>query len=193
MASLQGFFDRLKTIYVNRRLRNVSDTHPTATFLSSATITNKVSKASIKIGKHSVIGAEVLNYPDGGSIQIGDYCFIGRSTKIWAGENITIGNRVLISHGVNIHDSNSHSLSAKERHIHFVEILLKSNTELGNVSKKAIVIEDDVWIGFNVIIMKGVHIGRGAVIAAGTVVTKDVDAFSVVGGHAARFLANSLE
>jgi len=55
-------------------------------------------------------------------------------------------------------------------------------------ARKPIIIEDDVWITMNCMIMKGVHIGRGAVIAAGAVVTKDVPAYSVAGGVPAKVI-----
>ncbi len=51
-----------------------------------------------------------------------------------------------------------------------------------------IVIEDEVWIGTNVIVMSGVTIGKGAIVAAGSVVTKNVAPFSVVGGNPAKFI-----
>lgn len=55
-------------------------------------------------------------------------------------------------------------------------------------TRKPIIIEDDVWITMNCMIMKGVHIGRGAVIAAGAVVTKDVPAYCVAGGVPAKVI-----
>ncbi len=109
---------------------------------------------------------------------------MGPQSKIWALDKITIGSRVFISHGVQIFDNNSHSLSASERHERFREL-----TEHGRhltreaVTRKAITIEDDVWIGFNAAIMKGVTIGRGAIVGACAVVTHDVPAYAVVGGE----------
>ena len=100
---------------------------------------------------------------------------------------------MLISHDVNIHDANAHSLSARERHQHFIEILVKNNGALGMVPKRPIVIEDDAWIGFNAIVLKGVRIGRGAVVAAGAVVTRDVPPFTVVAGAPAAPIGRSLE
>ena len=94
---------------------------------------------------------------------------------------------------VNIHDNNSHSVSARERHQHFVEILLKHNARLGDVPKAPIVIEDDAWIGFNASVMKGVRIGRGAIVAAGAVVTRDVAPFTVVAGIPAAVIGTSKE
>lgn len=58
----------------------------------------------------------------------------------------------------------------------------------GVEQERTIVIGDDVWIGCSVIILPGVHIGKGAVLAAGTVVTKDVPEFAVVGGNPAKIL-----
>ncbi|RFA25156.1 hypothetical protein CAI21_19880 [Alkalilimnicola ehrlichii] len=51
-----------------------------------------------------------------------------------------------------------------------------------------VIIEDDVWIGNNCIVLKGVRIGRGAIVGAGAVVTKDVPAYCIVGGNPARVL-----
>jgi len=63
----------------------------------------------------------------------------------------------------------------------------------GRVSEKPVVIEDDVWIGCRSIILKGVRIGRGAVIAAGSVVTKDIPAGAIAGGVPARVLSTVKE
>jgi galactoside O-acetyltransferase len=61
------------------------------------------------------------------------------------------------------------------------------------VSEKPVVIEDDVWIGCRSIVLKGVRIGRGAVIAAGSVVTKDIPAGAIAGGVPARVLSTVKE
>lgn len=58
----------------------------------------------------------------------------------------------------------------------------------GFTEVRPVVIEDDVWIGARVTLLPGVHIGRGSVIGAGSVVTKDVPAYSIVGGNPARVL-----
>lgn len=56
------------------------------------------------------------------------------------------------------------------------------------LSKGPIIVEDEVWIGDNVTILSGVHIGRGAVIAAGSVIVKDVPAYSIYGGNPAKLI-----
>ena len=106
--------------------------------------------------------------------------------------SVVIGDRVLISHGVNIHDHIAHSLSADERHKHFVEIVTAGHPiNLLNVSSKSIVIEDDTWIGFNATILKGVTIGKGAIVGACSVVTKDVPAYTIVVGNPAKIIGIS--
>lgn len=62
------------------------------------------------------------------------------------------------------------------------------NKTMEGISKGNIVIEDDVWIGYGAMIMSGVHIGQGAVIAAGSVVTKDVPPYAIVGGSPAKII-----
>ena len=95
----------------------------------------------------------------------------------------------MIAHQVEIHDSSYHSLDANVRHneIHerFDRGLRMPNTQAVNAS---VIIEDDVWIGLKSTILKGVTIGRGAVVAAGSVVTKDVPPFTLVAGNPARFI-----
>jgi acetyltransferase-like isoleucine patch superfamily enzyme len=62
----------------------------------------------IVIGANSVIRGELLTFAHGGKIEIGSWCYIGESTRIWSGSLIQIGNRVLIAHGVNVFDSLTH-------------------------------------------------------------------------------------
>lgn len=55
-------------------------------------------------------------------------------------------------------------------------------------TKGPIIVEDEVWIGNNVIVMSGIKIGKGAIVAAGSVVTKDIPPFAIVGGNPAKFI-----
>jgi acetyltransferase-like isoleucine patch superfamily enzyme len=124
-----------------------------------------------------------------GRLSIGHHSFLGPASRIWCSEKIEIGSHVLISHDVDIHDSNSHSLHWQDRRDELV-----ANFERGDHSVPPRVptvpthIHDDVWIGFKSSILKGVTIGRGAVVAAGSVVTKDVSPFTMVAGNPARVI-----
>jgi maltose O-acetyltransferase len=94
---------------------------------------------------------------------------------------------------VNIHDSDSHSLSARERHERFLEkVRYGSHLVLEKTKCAPVFIEDDVWIGFNAIILKGVKLGKGAVVGAGSVITKNVEPFTVVAGNPQRVVGKSL-
>lgn len=137
----------------------------------------------IKIGENSLVKGDLLVFKHGGEIVIGDYSLVGEGSRIWSSVKVTIGNRVLISHNVNIHDNVSHPLDSKERHDDY-----KRNLENGlqtdlKINEAEVNISDDVWIGFNATILKGVNIGKGAIIGANTVVTKDVPAYSIVIGN----------
>ena len=79
---------------------------------------------------------------------------------------------MLISHGVNVHDNDSHPQDAAERHAITQPSSTKATRGGRNIRTAAIVIGDDAWIGFNAIVLKGVTIGAGAIVAAGAVVTE---------------------
>ena len=145
--------------------------------------------SAIQIGPYSQILGQLLVFKHGGSIRIGESCYVGEDSRIWSANSITIGNRVLISHNVNIHDNNSHSLSAAARHKHYRQTFFAGPpAELNDVPSCPILIEDDVWIAFNATILKGVTIGRGAIVGASSVVTRDVAAYAVVAGNPARVI-----
>lgn len=166
------------------KLEGVSKISPTTDIEESAVIVNHQKDSSkLTIGEKSVIRGELVVMKHGGEIHVGDYCFIGYGTKLISGKKISIGNRVLISHNVNIYDNNSHPLNAKDRHEDFKHIFTKGLQESIELNDKEIIIGNDVWIGFNATIHKGVTIGEGAVIGANTIITKDVPPYAVVTGE----------
>ena len=135
-------------------------------------------KEAISIGENSFSRGRLLTYGHGGHIEIGDWCYVGINTEIWSMDQIVIGNRVLISHNVNIHDGTAHSTDPVERHLHFKHIIEMghpvSKENLPGVLSAPIIIEDDVWISFGVTILKGVTIGANSIISANSTVTSDV-------------------
>lgn len=90
--------------------------------------------------------------------------------------SITIGKNVMISQFVTLRDTD-----------HVFDSTDKPMIDQGIISAP-IVIEDDVWLGHGVVVLKGVTIGTGSVIAAGAVVTKDVPRYSIVGGVPAKVI-----
>ena len=159
----------------------------TAVLHATANIVNHSDdRNAIKIGAFTHIRGEILTFRHGGKIEIGDYCFIGNNSYIWSARHIRIGNRVLISHNCNIFDSDTHPLDPHERHLQCKAIITGSHPKNISLREEEITIEDDVWIGANSIIMKGVFIGKAAVVGAGSVVTKNVEPFTIVVGNPAK-------
>ena len=162
------------------KLKKLITCHKSATIFSTSTVINDSRQPSqIIIGAHTWICGQLLVFPKG-KIEIGEYGFFGEHSKIWSASQIKIGNRVFISHNVNIHDNNAHAIDAEERHREFKQRQISGKFDQADLNSKPIIIEDDVWIGFNVTILKGVTIGKGAIIGACSVITKDVPPFTIV-------------
>lgn len=113
-------------------------------------------------------------------IIIGDGCAFGSANHITAINRIEIGNHVLTGKNVLITD-NSHGTTERDQ--------LDIPPRLRALhSKGPVVIEDNVWIGDKASILPGVHIGKGSIVGANTVVSKDVPAYSLVVGNPARII-----
>jgi acetyltransferase-like isoleucine patch superfamily enzyme len=182
---------RLRDLLYARRLRDYCDADSTATLGKTTTIHNPYGRAAVKIGLQTLFLGEVNLLREGALVEIGDWSFVGPGAKLWSMTSISIGSRVQISHGVHIFDNNSHSLSAAERSRGFESLRTMAILPREPVEHSAVRIEDDVWIGFNAAIMKGVTVGQGAVVGASSVVTKDVAPFTVVAGNPARKVGES--
>ena len=176
------------------RLRQSCSAPDDVVFTGQTTIHNSFAKTAVEIGSGSLFMGEINVISREARVRVGDWCFVGPGAKIWAMDSIDIGNRVFISHGVQVFDNNSHSLSAAERHARFKELrTIGRHLTPETVVHRPIRIEDDVWIGFNAAIMKGVTIGRGAIVGACSVITQDVPPFGVVVGSPARKVGDSRE
>lgn len=136
------------------------NTHNKTHLLNIANISN------IEVGNYSYGGLKVLNASDQYRLSIGNFCSIA--------QDVTFA--VCVDHRIN-------AISTYP----FKAVCLGME-EPEAISKGDIVVEDDVWIGHGAIILSGVRIEQGAVIAAGAVVTKDVPAYAIVGGIPARII-----
>lgn len=116
-----------------------------------------------------------IKFVIGKNISIGDYSGIGEKSFIQDIGEIHIGNNVLMGPEVMIFTAN-HNISRQQ--------LIR----LQGYTVKKVIISDDVWIGSRSIILPGVEIGKGAVIAAGAIVTKNVEPYAIVGGNPARVI-----
>ncbi|MEW8441400.1 MAG: CatB-related O-acetyltransferase [Candidatus Thiodiazotropha taylori] len=138
----------------------------------------------LTVGKGLHIGRGVrLWAPD--SISIGDCVYIGKYVHIEA--NCSIGNYCLIANKVAIIGRHDHDFKAIGYPVRFSPWIGSKLSNPGFRNEKAI-IDDDVWIGYGAIILTGIKIGRGAIIAAGSIVTTDVPRYSIVGGIPSRVI-----
>lgn len=149
-------------------------------------INNLQTQDKLLIGKDTHIRGELCVYPYGEGISIGEGSYIGKNSVIRAADSITIGNHVLIAHNVTIIDTDSHEIDHIERAESYLKMLKYGHpSSKGSVQTKPIVIKDYAWISYNVSVLKGVTIGEGAIIGAGSIVTHDVPDYCVAIGNPA--------
>lgn len=191
---LSYVFRKLTAVYelaVNFQCSSAATLGTGSKFYKQASVFNfQHDKTKIRIGHNTHIRGELLVFPYGGDIQIGDVCYIGEGTRLWSGEKIVIGNHVGIAHNVNIIDC-AHETDHLERAAGIERILSNGHPkEKGNIPTAPIIIEDYVAIYPNSSISRGVRIGEGAVISAGSVVLSDVPSFTLMLGNPARPMKN---
>lgn len=146
----------------------------------------------LAIGERCLINAAVTFESARGRVTIGDRVYIGAGTNIISRHEIRIGSDVTMAWGITIYDHNSHSLEWQQRarvvehfHRHYGASECFAGIDWTGVSSAPIVICDRAWIGFDVVILKGVTIGEGAVVGARSVVSRDVEPYTVVAGNPA--------
>lgn len=173
--------------YITLLLRTNGVTCGTGCRWLGAPIVQKVRGSTVTIGQRVTFRSWPVSNPlapnhavvlatrkPGAVIQIGDDCGFTGATLV-AAERIQIGHRVQVGANSTIVDTDFHPLTAAERAQDFLA-----------GAHAPVMIEDDVFIGMNSLILKGVTIGRGSVVGAGSVVTKDVPPGVVVAGNPAR-------
>lgn len=130
----------------------------------------------ITLGDRVRIGRNVELNPQGGGIAIGSDCALNNSVVIYGAGTVRIGDSCRIGHGSMLISSN-HTFEDLE-----TPIRLQPLTSVG------VRLEEDVWLGAKCIVLDGVTVGRGAVVGAGSVVTRDLSPFSVSAGNPARLI-----
>jgi len=125
-------------------------------------------------GKTTVSSGKIHPVP---TLSIGDNSHLGYSVSITLGKEIIIGKNVLIANNVYLNSYDSHP----------IDHIKRANNEPPEPRGSGYIhIQDYAWIGSNSIILKNTTIGKGAIVGAGSIVTKDVDPFTIVAGNPAR-------
>lgn len=132
---------------------------------NSTVAKNQFNPSLVSVGKYTYGALKVLTYNEVNKLKIGNFCSIGPEVVFIV--------------------SADHYVDRISTYPYKVKC---GGEAYEGVSKGDIVVSDDVWIGYGTIVLSGVHIGQGAVIAAGSVITKDVPPYAVVGGVPAKVI-----
>ena len=141
------------------------------------------------IGKKPYIG-RLVNLWAKHNINIGDNFYIGKFSQIEC--DAEIGNNVIIANQVGLIGRYDHHYQQLSVPIRLASQIRDTDYNWKGLNNK-IIIEDDVWIGYGAIILSGVKIGQGSIIAAGSVVTRDIEPYSIYGGVPAKKIGNRFE
>jgi acetyltransferase-like isoleucine patch superfamily enzyme len=179
-----------------RALRAQLDIDPTARLEEQFTVNFLAApeeRVYVRIGKEVMTSVSIVFESRQGMVEIGDRTNMGGGCSIISRERVTIGNDVMMSSGICIYDHNSNPFDWRLRSKmgqHFYQNYGKPGCyeaiDWTGVKSAPIEIQDKVWIGFDVVILKGVRVGEGAIVGARAVVTKDVEPYTVVAGNPAR-------
>jgi len=139
---------------------------------------------NIVIGEDSILHCKIVLYNSNSKVNIGNRVYIGPDTSLFCNCNIVIEDDILFSWGITLIDTNAHAIDFNNRK-NDVFNWKQGTKDWSHVSNAPILIKSKSWIGFNSIITKGVTIGEEAIVACGSVVVKNVEDKTVVGGNPA--------
>jgi acetyltransferase-like isoleucine patch superfamily enzyme len=146
--------------------------------MTTVVFNDEDSYGRLEAGRDLVIENGCVLAARGGIIEMGDDCFLGDGVIVqsFRGSSIQIGSHVMIAKGACLYASN-HCFDR-------LDVPMKHQGEHG----KGIRVGDDVWIGANAVVLDGVLLGEGAIVAAGAVVNQNVAPRSIVGGVPAQVI-----
>jgi len=182
----------IKTFFKNIFLKKNKSLLKELNFLGENTeifghIDKRDKNSIIRIGKDCLIEGSLVTETDESLIIVGDNTYIGGGTVIDCVKSICIGDDVLISYGCILADSDNHSTRYSIRKKDLADWKQRKH-DWTTTNSKPIQICMGVWIGSKSIVLKGVTIGEGSVVGAGSVVTKDVAPWTIVAGNPARII-----
>ena len=140
----------------------------------------------VQIGEDCLIEGTLVTETPASRLSIGSNSYVGGGSVIDCVERIVIGSDVLISYGCILADSDSHNVHYEVRRDDLRAWKDGRRANWDHTETAPIELADGVWVGARAIILKGVTIGTGAVVGAGSVVTRDVPPATIVAGNPAR-------
>lgn len=176
---------KISLFFCKRNIRILRFGYPNS-YISGMANIDFENKCQISLGEYSgisgfttiVVANDPQNNLNNSFLKIGSHTYIGEYNNIRAGGGtVIIGNHCLISQHITIAASN-HSIKRNE--------LIQQQP--WSTENNFVVIEDDVWIGANSVVLPGVTIKKGAIVAAGSIVTKDVPQYAIVCGNPSKVL-----
>lgn len=182
-----------KLIGARLRFSNIFEYGDDTKLLPHFSYISNGNKNKIKIGDKCILAVRIISEGEDAYFKFGDRVYIGKSDIICR-TGIEFGNDIMVAWGVTFYDHDSHSLDFEIRKYDIIQQISDFNNYNGNflknknwevVKTKPIKVCDNVWIGMNAVVLKGVTIGEGAIVAACAVVTKDVPPYCVVAGNPA--------
>ena len=185
------FLQKIRKALWKRRTKNIFNEKAVipsdAILIAGASCKNDGPRDRIVIGEHCTLGAEFISLY-GGKITVGENTYIGPGTSIQAKEHINIGKNVIIANNVILLDNNNHPTDPEMR-LRMSACKDFINDELWSwkyADSAPVTVEDNVWIGRDARILKGVTVGKGSIVALGAIVTHDVPPYSIVAGNPAK-------
>jgi acetyltransferase-like isoleucine patch superfamily enzyme len=151
----------------------------------AARLINLAPSSRLSIGNYAMIRG-ILRVEAGGRLEIGDEVYIGDGVIISAAAEVTIGRGTFLAHGVQVFDNDTHPLDPVERQNHLDRIIGGRVHKPYSIPSAPVRIGKGCWIGMNSLVMKGVTIGDGSIIAAGSIVVKNVEPGTIAAGNPAR-------
>jgi acetyltransferase-like isoleucine patch superfamily enzyme len=140
----------------------------------------------LKVGSHCTMDGVHFAVGEEGQVEIGDYCYFTNAVLLCELE-LRIGSYVVIGWNATIADTDFHPIGPAERIADAVAVSpLGKGRPRPPIMRRPVIIEDDVWIGPNATILKGVRLGAGAYIEAGALVVRDVPPGARVVGNPAQ-------
>lgn len=196
MRSFEGMFvlKLIRAAYSRIRLREAHKRNLKALSACGArslvygTVSARLVRGHISIGDYCLMQGALVTTTDSSRITLGNRVFVGADTLIDCLDRIEIEDDVLISSDCLLIDNNSHGYEIEHRRADLVAAIDGTQRSWEGIACAPIHLCKGSWIGAKSIILKGVTIGEGAIVGAGSVVTGDVAAYSIVGGNPARVI-----